>query len=394
MRKIKILRIIARLNVGGPAKHVALLTEGLKNERHSSLLIYGSLDKGEGDMSYLIKKDDIKSIFIPELVRRLDPIRDFIAFIKILSIIKKEKPDIVHTHTAKAGTIGRIAAALSRVPVKIHTFHGHIFYGYFDKWSTAFFLWVERMLSYFTDCIIVISDNQKDELLIKYKIGTRQKYRVINLGLDLQRFSYTTMKQNGFREKHRFKEDEILVGMIGRLVPVKNHRMFIRIIKHVRAYIPEEVFDRVKFVIVGDGPEKESLVGYAKSQGVSERIVFTGWIEDMAEVYSDIDIVALTSKNEGTPLSLIEALASGRPVISTDVGGVRDLIGNTGILVDEGDEAAFSQNLSELIRSPDMRREIGLKGRGVVMEKFSKENLISQIEKLYEELLLEKGVMI
>ena len=194
MRKIKILRIIARLNVGGPAKHVALLEEGLKNERHSSILIYGSLDKGEGDMSYLVKKDDIRTIFIPELVRRLAPLSDFVAFIKIFLIIKKEKPDIVHTHTAKAGTIGRIAAALAGVPVKIHTFHGNIFYGYFNNWLTTFFLWVERMLSHFTDCIIVISDNQKDELLIKYKIGIHRKYRVINLGLDLQRFSYAQIK--------------------------------------------------------------------------------------------------------------------------------------------------------------------------------------------------------
>ena len=392
MRKIKVLRIIARLNVGGPARHVAILTEGLAGERHTSKLLYGSLDEGEGDMSYLVKKDGIDATFIPELVRRIDPVNDLIAFAKIFSIIRRERPDIVHTHTAKAGTIGRLAALAAGVPVKVHTFHGHIFYGYFSVPLTRYFLWIERFLSRFTDRIIAISDKQKEELLNRYKIGGEEKYSVVNLGLDLERFLQAEEKRGIFRHRHGVRQDDTLVGIVGRLVPVKNHRMFIDAARRLKGSMPPELFGRVKFVIVGDGPERQGLENYAGSLGIADKVTFTGWVDDMEALYADLNIMALTSENEGTPLSLIEAFASARAVIATDVGGVRDVLDDIGILVGSNETEAFSERLAELITSPARREEIGLRGREYVMKKFSKDNLIAQVEKLYEELMAEKGI--
>lgn len=392
MKKVKVIRIIARLNVGGPAKHVVILTDGLTKTRYDSMLIYGATEPGEGDMSYLAKNCEIKYAYIPNLVRSINPIGDLRALINIFTILKKERPHIVHTHTAKAGTLGRIAAMLARVPVKVHTFHGHIFYGYFNKLLTEYFLLIEKVLAYFTDRIIAISDKQKEELLHKYNIGIERKYNVINIGLDLERFLQIETKRGRFRERYRFKGDDILLGIIGRLVPIKNHKIFIRMARSLKNSLKADIFEKVKFIIIGDGPEKSSLVEYAKLQGVAERLLFTGWIDDMEEVYADLDIVALTSKNEGTPLSLIEALASAKPVVSMDVGGVREIVGDAGILVEKGDESTFSQSLLKLILSPSLRQEMRMRGREGVMKKFSRENLLTETEKLYEELLSEKGI--
>jgi len=392
MGKIKVLRIIARLNIGGPARHVVILTGGLDKDRYDSILVSGAVGKGEGDMSYLAEEGRIRRVFVPELGRSINPLADFIAFFKILNAIRREKPHIVHTHTAKAGTLGRIAAIFAGVPVKIHTFHGHVFYGYFNRFATGYFLWVERMLARFTDRIIAISEGQKEDLLYRYKIGQEGKYSVINLGLDLEPFLHVDSKKGIFRQRHGLDKDAILVGLIGRLVPVKNHRMFIKVARLIKGQIEPDIFNRVKFVIVGDGPEKPALTAYANSIGIGKSVIFTGWAHDLIEVYADIDIVALTSRNEGTPLSIIEAFASAKPVIATDVGGVGDVAGGVGILTARDDDDAFTKALGELIRSDEMRREMGMKGRMAVMEKFSKERLVSQTEKLYEELILEKGI--
>jgi len=393
MEKIKILRVITRLNIGGPARHVAILAEGLDKNAFESILLYGKLDDGEGDMSYLAKKNGIKSIFIPELVRKVSPVKDFLTLMKILAIIRKEKPDIVHTHTAKAGTLGRMAAMLAGVPVKVHTFHGHVFYGYFSGWLTRFFLWIEKFLAFFTDRIICISENQKDELVNAYRISNEKKCAVINLGFELEGFLRKNKKNSEFRHRYGVDKDDILVGIIGRLVPIKNHTMFIKAAERLKFHMRPECFKKIRFIVIGDGPERPRLMEYAKSNGVGEQIIFAGWVKDITEAYHGLDIVASTSKNEGTPLSLIEALASAKPVIATNVGGVKDVVNGIGLLVDKNDTDGFARRLSELIDSPAMREEIGLKGRECIMRKYSKENLIVRIEKLYEKLLKEKGLL-
>jgi len=394
MRKIKVLRIIARLNIGGPARHVAVLNEGLEKKRFDSSLIYGKLAGNEGDMSYLAEGGKAKSIFIPELSRDIRPVRDLRAFMRIFSIIKSEKPDIVHTHTAKAGTIGRLAAILARVPIKVHTFHGHIFYGYFSRLLTAAFLQIEKALAFFTDRIVAVSDIQKEELLRKYRIGKKTRYSVINLGFELERFLDPERYKGGLRKKLALKNDALLIGIVGRLEPVKNHEMFLNVAWKLKRSLAKSESEKIKFIVIGDGPRRARLMNYAKAYGLEKDVFFTGWIKNMPEAYADLDIVALTSRNEGTPLSLIEALASARCVISTDVGGVKDVVGDAGILVGENDEGAFVRGLGSLIEFPGQRKEFGERGRERVLKRFSRENLISGVEKLYEELLKEKGIYV
>jgi len=392
VKKIKILRIIARLNIGGPARHVVYLSEGLPDERYTTTLAYGSLDLGEGDMSYLARERNIKSFFIPELSRKINPLRDLKAFLKIYSIMRMEKPDIVHTHTAKAGTLGRLAAILAGIPIKVHTYHGHVFHGYFSKRMTFVFLWIERFLSIFTDRIIAISEKQKNELLDFYKIGNEQKYSIVSLGFEMHDFLNAHEKSGRFKREHNFRKDDILIGTVGRLVPVKNHPMLIRIAHKLKKKIPPEVFKKVKFVVIGNGPEKDKLKEYAASCGIGENFLFLGWVKDIASAYADLDIVTLTSRNEGTPLSLIEAFASGKPVIATDVGGVSNVLGGFGVLVQKDDEAAFTNHLAEFILSFPGSQDAGTRGKEYVAERFSTKTLIRNVDKVYSELLSKKGI--
>ena len=392
MNKIKVLRIITRLNVGGPAQHAVILTESLDRARYGSVLVYGSLDRGEGDMSRLLNAATGR-FFIPEMQRGINPVADIIALFKILLLIREERPAIVHTHTSKAGTLGRIAAVLSGVPVKVHTFHGHTFDGYFDKLSTAYFLFVERILAYFTDRIVAISGMQKNDLLETYRIGSEKKYSVIKLGLGLDRFLEQGSHAGLFRKRYGLAGDNLLIGIVGRIVPIKNHRMFLRAAKRLTTMVDPAVSGKLKFIIAGDGPLRKEMEDLADFLGLKESVIFTGWADSIEGLYADLDIVALTSLNEGTPLSLIEAQAAGKVIVATDVGGVRDVVGDTAFLVDKDDEAAFAGALADAVKmTAGNRREAGIKGRDRVLRDYSKERLVEDTERLYEILLTEKGI--
>ncbi|MFH0772263.1 MAG: glycosyltransferase family 4 protein [Candidatus Omnitrophota bacterium] len=387
-KKIKVLRIIARLNVGGPAIHAILLTEALNNERFESILVTGHINTGEKDMSYLAKEKGIRPVVIYEMGRCISPVKDLAALWKIYKLMIREKPDIVHTHTAKAGTLGRVAAILAGVPVKIHTFHGHIFDGYFNKFAASIFLLIERALAGFTKYIVVISEAQKKQIGENYKIGYSGKLRVIPLGLELEKFFLAESRGGALRSEFKIDADTIAIGIIGRLVPVKNHKMFLDTFKRLKKILGNEF--KLKSIIVGDGEERAALEKYASEIGIIDYTIFCGWREELSEIYADLDIVALTSLNEGTPVSLIEALASALPVIATDVGGVRDIVedGVNGCLVASGDTEAFAKGLADLIRSPLKRRIFGKAGREKVRENFSKERLVRDISNLYEESIL------
>ncbi len=386
---MKILRIIARLNVGGPAIHTILLTQALNDGNFKSLLVTGKVSAGEKDMNYLAREKGVEPLVIPELERKISPVKDIVALWKIYSIIRRERPDIVHTHTAKAGALGRTAAILAGVPVRIHTFHGHIFDGYFSGFSAGLFLFIERSLAFFSRYIVVVSEAQKEEITGKYKIAGDEKVKVVPLGLELDNFSSIGPKNGKFRSELGIGNECILIGIIGRLVPVKNHRMFLEACKKLfdMAGCPD-----TRCIVIGDGEERAGLEGYADKLGIRGKIVFSGWKETMADIYADLDIVALTSLNEGTPVALIEALASGRPVVSTDVGGVKDVVedGINGCLVVSGDATGFAKHLFELAVDPGKRAEFGRNGRRKVLQKYSKDRLVKDIKALYEE-ALRKG---
>lgn len=382
-KKLKVLRIIARLNVGGPAIHTILLTSELNGTRFDSLLVTGQVGIGEKDMSYLAREKEIRPILIPELCRQINPVKDLIAFCKIFGIIRRERPDIVHTHTAKAGTLGRIAATFAGVPIKMHTFHGHIFENYFNGFYRGLFLFIERWLARFTDYIIVVSDAQKEEISCRYNITKPDKIKVIQLGLELEDFLSVESRSDKIRKEFAIGADTILVGIVGRLVPIKNHKMFLEAAGRLRTLAGGA---KIKYLVIGGGEERDALIDRARELGLENEVVFCGWRQDMPQVYSEIDIVALTSLNEGTPVSIIEALAAKRAVVATDVGGVRDVVrhGVNGYLVASGDAEGFARRLAELVRDERKRADFGTRGRDDVREKYSKERLVKDISDLYE----------
>jgi len=384
---IKIVRIIARLNIGGPAINAVLLTEGLDKDKFITCLVAGKIDPSEGDMSYLAKEKNIDFILINELCRNINIIKDLKAFWKIYKIIKKEKPDIVHTHTAKAGTLGRLAAFLARVPIRVHTFHGHVFDGYFNSIATRVFVGVEKALGRITTRVITVSNSVANDVSMRYNIVPKEKVAVILLGFDLDRFLTADSRKGRLKQELDLANDCFLVGIVGRLVPIKNHKMFFDAIKILVAN-----GIKVKALIVGDGQLRRELESYTEQIKIKNNILFLGWRKDLENIYPDLDVVCLTSLNEGTPVSLIEAMACGKPVVATNVGGVKDVVdeGKSGFLAPPGDVNCFADLLSGLLKNDAKRSAMGVYGRNSVMAKFTKERLVKDTKGLYENLLKER----
>jgi glycosyltransferase involved in cell wall biosynthesis len=338
-------------------------------------------------MSYLAGDKNVRPIVVPELGREISFAKDITALFKLYAIMKREMPDIVHTHTAKAGTLGRIAAALSGVPIKVHTFHGHIFDGYFSPFKARIFLMIERFMALFTDKVIIVTESVKDEMVRRLKIAGEERCAVIPLGLELDKFLNCGAKRGIFKKRLKLDDETLLVGIIGRLVPIKNHRMFLGAAREAKRRLAGK---KVKFIVAGDGELKAGLTALASEMNMADDVIFTGWVRDLTEVYADLDIVALTSLNEGTPVSLIEAMAAARPVIATDVGGVRDLVkdGETGILAKSGDIDDFSGKLVILLKDGVKRKALGERASADVIKRYSKERLISDLKSLYEKQFL------
>lgn len=388
MKKIKVIRIIARLNIGGPAVHAIILNEGLDRNRFDSCLITGVPDASEGDMKYLIDKK-ANVTFIPKLSRNIRFWSDMTALWKLFKIIRKEKPDIVHTHTAKAGTLGRCAALLNGVPVKVHSFHGHVFHGYFNPTATRMFVLIEKILAMFTDQLIVVSDIIKEDICGHFKIADTTKVSVIKLGLNLDRFKDIGNIKGEFRKELGIERGTPLIGIVGRLTAIKNHRLLFRSIRLLKNESPNL---GAKFLIIGDGELREDLESYARDLEINNLVYFVGWRKDMPNIYADLDIVVLTSLNEGTPLSLIEAMVSKKAVVATVVGGVPDLVENkqTGLLVTSNDAAQLKEAISVLLKDEGLRERLGHAAGLYVREKYGKERLVKDMENLYKRLLLKK----
>lgn len=384
----KILRIINRFNLGGPTYNAAYLTKYLEDE-YETLLIGGQHDKSEKSSMHILEKLGIKPVIIPEMQRSINPILDRIALKKIEKIIKDFKPDIVHTHAAKAGALGRKAAYNAGVKQIYHTFHGHIFHSYFGKIKTNIYKKIERDLAKKTTKIIAISPIQKEELSKVHKICKPEKIEVVPLGFDLSKFYEDKIaKRKKFRKEWRIKENEVAIGIIGRLVPIKNHQFFIKVINQIirKCEIP------IRFFIVGDGEEKENIIKIIKGFKIEysttshpATIQLTSWIKEIDEVNAGMDIICLCSLNEGTPVSLIEAQASGNPIVTTRTGGIENIVleNETALISERQDIQQFVDNLLILINSK-LRREqfskIGIKKS----QEFDYNILILNIKNIYE----------
>lgn len=387
MRKIKVLRIVTRLSVGGVPLHCANLAKGLDKEKYQHLLVHGTLGETEGDMSYLIEGE--ANIYLPELKRELNFKEDWKALIKIIKIMREYKPDVVHTHHAKAGMLGRFAAKICGVPVILHTFHGNVFHGYFSPRKSQFFIIIERLLALISAKIIAISKIQKDELL-NFKIAKAKKIAVIRLGFDFAKVTPENDFRTDFRERFNLAKDDLLVASIGRVVPIKNQKMLIDIAQKVL----EKTNKNVKFLIVGDGEDRLLLENYISEKKLQAYFVFTGYTKNLKEIYAEIDIVALTSLNEGTPVAIIEAMANKKIVFSTNVGGIADFIVNneSGFYFEVNDLEGYANKLTEIISGFDSPKldEVRKKAQEIAFNNFSVEGLIRNIDTLYSELLNKK----
>ena len=404
-RSIRVMRIIDRLNLGGPARHVLWLTAGL-DQRFTSWLVTGSAAAGEVDLATDAALDGVDLAVIPEFSRELHCVRDLSVFLKLLRLMWRIKPDVVHTHKAKAGALGRIAALLYRwlTPsalwlkprkcIVIHTYHGHIFHSYYGRLKTKVFLVIERLLARLaTDCIIVLSKQQQREIVGTFKVGNRNRVEIIPLGLDCRELCSSAGR---FRAEHHIPATEQLIGTAGRLCEVKNYSLFIQAAA-ILAKMPSQHARR--FVVAGEGHLRTRLEEQARRLGIDKEVLFAGACREMGDFYADMDIVALTSLNEGTPLVLLEAMACERPVVSTEVGGVVDIMGdrierrtpfsvwNHGLTVPSGDPQAFAEALHFLLANPELRREMGRNASAYVESQFCKSRLLTDIQNLYAHML-------
>ncbi len=385
--QVRVLRVIARLNVGGPAWNAVLLTARTR-ARYPTLLAVGAIGPNEADMSGLAAQHGVVPERVPGLGREIRILGDVRALWHLWRLCVRNRPSIVHTHTAKAGMLGRLAAWLARVPVRVHTYHGHVFRGYFGRWETALYIALERLLARITTRIVAISPLQAEELGRYLKVRP-EKIRVIPLGFELRRFVDTDKQAARARFRERIRAgDRVVVTMVGRLTAIKNHALALRAL----AWMREST--NVLLVLVGGGEEEARLRDLARNLGVAERVVFAGWWEDLEAVYHGSDIVALTSDNEGTPVCLIEALACDCPVVATEVGGVADVLehGKLGVLVPMGNVEALAAALRRLLDPTERMRFTGV-GRTAVLARYEVARLVRDVEGLYDELLSTSPVV-
>ena len=389
--RVKILRVIARLNMGGPALHVAYLTAGLKERGYDTTLVAGSLARGEDSRAFVAEGLGVAVVRIDELGREISPLRDLRAAVRLARLIRRERPQILHTHTAKAGTVARVAALMAgrrRPPIVVHTFHGHVLRGYFGPLRSRFFRLLERWLAAHTTALIAVSPQVRDDL-VALGVAPRERFAVIRLGIELD--ERIDLAQNGRAESRRYlgiRDARFAVGWIGRMTAVKRTDDILVAFKRLR----DDGVDAC-LCLVGDGPDRPHLEQRAHELGVIRDTLFLGYQEDVSPFYAAFDALILPSGNEGTPVSAIEALAAGRPVVATRVGGVPDVVrdGEDGFLVDAGATDDLAERLERLARDPELRKRMGEAGRSRVLPRYAVDRLVADVDRLYRTLLEASG---
>lgn len=393
-----VVRVITRLNIGGPSIQAIRLTTDLPALGYSTTLVHGQLGEGEGDMRQLMSAAGSDLRYIPALRRQIHPLDDLRAFIAIFNLLRRLRPDIVHTHMAKAGLLGRFAAIVynhtagrSKRARIIHTYHGHVLEGYFSIWKTRLFIGLERALARGTDVLIAISPRIRDELVERFRIGSTSQFQIVPLGLDLASLAAIDSKDRvAARHTLGLGPDARIVTTVGRLTAIKNHRLLLEAARMVAARVSQ-----VLFVIAGDGELRADLERQAADLGIADRLRFLGWRRDLPVIYAASDVVAITSDNEGTPVALIEAMAAAVPGVSTSVGGVPDLVrdGITGLLTPAARADAFAEAVVRLLTNEAERAEMGRRARTAVVEAYSIRRLVNDIDRLYRSLLVGGGAV-
>lgn len=391
----KVLRILNRFNLGGPTYNAVYLTRYLAPE-FETLLIGGEKEPSEESSLFIAHDNGLNPQVIPEMKRSINPLADLKAQKKIQEIIADFKPDIVHTHASKAGVLGRRAAFKMKVPITVHTFHGHVFHSYFGSFKTALIKRVERSLAARTSAIVAISRQQQYELTELHRVCPPEKMHVIPLGFDLGKFhTAIAEKRKTFRQKYGVQDDEVVVTIVGRLVPVKNHEFFLQVVDRVL----KKTSKKLRFFIVGDGESRTAILDQLQKLQIAHAywpqeqrravVTLTSWSREVDVVNAGADIVVLTSLNEGTPVSLIEAQASGKPIVSTRTGGINDIVleNRSAWLTGVEEVDLFTQKLLHLIENENDRLVMGQAGQQFALDTFGHLVLCQRMRELYHSLL-------
>lgn len=378
----RIVRVITRLHVSGSALQVILLAHALREHGYETLLITGNTPP-EDAMFDVAESYGVKVITLDDLTRTFNPLRLMRATLRLYRLIKDYSPQIVHTHTTTAGFLGRVMARLAGVPVVVHTLHTHPFRGYYNRLQTLIFVLLERLGSRLSDSIITLGEKLRRELVDRHHIAPKSAVTVLPLGFDLEEFAHHPRHSGAGRIAWDIPKDAPLVGIVGRLIPVKNHTLFLESAKLIHDKIPN-----VHFLIVGDGELRPTLEAQAHTLGLEGVVHFAGWQKNMASLYSEVDVLALSSWNEGTPVPIIEALVAGCAVVSTDVGGVSDLLdgGAFGVLVPPDNAPALADAIQASLHSPVTPRE----AREAMLSRYSITRLAQDMDSLYRGLILRK----
>jgi glycosyltransferase involved in cell wall biosynthesis len=386
------LRVIARLNMGGPALHVAYLSSGLAGRGYETTLVAGTLASGEESMAHVAEQLGVRIVGLPDLSREISPLHDTRAVRELAALIREHRPHILHTHTAKAGAIGRLAvhfAGNARPPIVVHTFHGHVLRGYFGPLRSGLFRLLERWLARSATALVAVSPEVRDDL-VSLGVAPKEKFTVIRLGIELE--ERVAAGSNGRLETRRMlgiPPERFVVGWIGRMTAVKRTDDVLLAFKQ----LVERGVDAC-LCMVGDGPDRPQVERRAHSLGLMRRSLFLGYQEDVAPFYAAFDAFLLPSGNEGTPVTTIEALAGARPVVATRVGGVSDVVrdGEDGFLVGAGAVDELAERLARLAGDPELRRRMGEAGRSRVLTRYSVDRLLDDVDRFYRELLQAKGL--
>jgi glycosyltransferase involved in cell wall biosynthesis len=385
--KIRIVRIFSRLNVGGPSLHVIHLAAGLAPQGYDTWLVVGRESEREGSLLDLALARGVNVHALDGLGREIRPLGDLRALIGLWRLLRRFRPHVVHTHTAKAGVLGRLAAIAARVPVVVHTYHGHVLRGYFGPVVSAAFRAIERALGALSSALVTVSDSVKDDL-VALGVAPADRIRVVPLGLELDALA-GELPRGGLRREAGIADGEPLVGLVGRLVPIKDVPTFLRAARLLLERRPG-----VRFSLVGDGEDRAALEAEVLALELTHAVRFHGWRRDLPAVYGDLDVVVNCSRNEGTPVALIEALAAGRPVVATAVGGTPDLLqrGAFGTLVPAGDAGALADAIDAVLANPEAARARARAGRAHVLAHHGVPRLLRDLDALYRELLAGRRI--
>ena len=389
--KIKVVHIITRFDKGGSAENTFLTVRGLDKVRYDLLLVAGGppprrpedRESEAADANIAaVQAAGVRLIRIPRLVRELSPLSDLAALGSLMRVIGRERPGIVHTHTSKAGFLGRWAAWLCRVPVIIHTPHGHVFWGYFGPWKTRCFVLLERWTARITRTIVTLTPQERDDHL-RFRIAPEEKFAVIHSGVDLPLFDAAPHDRFKIRAELDIPPDHLIIGTAGRLTPVKGHIHLLEAAVRILATRPDTTF-----VFLGEGELKMRLLEQAEALGVANKVRFPGWRPDVAAVMSVFDVFVLPSLNEGMGRVLIEAMALSMPIVASRIGGIKDLVtnGGNGMLVPPGDAAAIASAVLALLGNDQKRLAMGSEGRRMAGN-YSAQRMVKKIEALYDQLL-------